>query len=123
MHLDVEQLHYSQLDSGEHKKCTLQNVVLVQKLSDNLLSVSRATETGYSVSFEDIACNITRADGVTIAIGRKVGCLYYLDFQRELESSNSAKADSDLSKEILWHRRHGNLGAQNLSKPAKNNKI
>lgn len=91
-------------------------MLLVPKLSYNLLNVSKATEAGYSVSFfEDSACKITCAVGVIIAIGRKVGCLYYLDFQRETESSNSAKADSDLSKEILWHQRYGHLGAQNLN--------
>lgn len=106
---------FTVLPGGKHKKCKLQKVLLVPKLSYNLLNVSKATEAGYSVSFEDSACKITCAVGVIIAIGRKVGCLYYPDFQRETESSNSAKADSDLSKEILWHQRYGHLGAQNLN--------
>lgn len=89
----------------------------------NLLSVSKATEARYLISFEDSACKITRADGVIIVIGRKVGCLYYLDFQREMESSNSAKADSDLLKEMLWHQRYGHLGAQNLNKLANDNLV
>lgn len=93
-------------------------MLLVPKLSYNLLGVSKDTETGYSVSFEDSSCKITRADGVIIAIGRKVGCLYYLDFQRETEISNSAKADFDLSKEM---QRYGHLGAQNLNKLANDN--
>lgn len=104
---------------GKHKKCKLQNVLLAPNLSYNLLSVSKATEAGYSVSFEDSACKTTRADGVIIAIGRKVGCLHYLDFQRETESSNSAKADSDLSKEMLWHQRYGHLGAQKLKQTSQ----
>ena len=101
---------FTVLPDRKHKKCKLQNVLLVPKLSYNLLSVSKATEAGYSVSFEDSVCKITRADGVIIAIGRKVGCLYYLDFQRETESSDSAKADSDLSNEMLWHQRYHHLG-------------
>ena len=83
----------------------------VPKLSYNFVSVSKATEAGYPVSFEDSACKITRAGGVIIAIGRKVGCLFYLDFQQETESSNSAKVDSDLSNEMLWHQLYGHLGA------------
>ena len=86
---------FTVLPGGKQKKCTLQNVLLVSKLSYNLLSDSKATEAGYSVSFEDSACKITRADGVIIAIGRKVRCLYYLDFQWEMKNSNSAKADSE----------------------------
>lgn len=49
--------------------------------------------------------------------------MYYLNFQRETESSNSAKADSDLSKEMLWHKRYGHLGAQNLNKLANDNLV
>ena len=101
------------LPGGKHKKCKLQSVLLVPQLSCNLLSVSKATEAGYFVSFEDSACKITRADGVTTAIGRKVGCLYYLDFQREMESSNAVNGGSDLSREMLWHQRYGHLGSQN----------
>ena len=82
-----------------------------------------ATEAGYSVSFEDSACKITRADGVTIAIGRKVGCLDYLDFQREMESSNAANAGSGLSKEMFWYQRYGHLGARNLNKLASDNLV
>ena len=114
---------FTVLPGGKYKKCKLQNVLLVPKLSYNLLSVSKATEEAYSVSFEDSASKITRPDGVIIAIGRKVGCLYYLDFQRETENSNSAKADSDLSKEMLWHQRNGHLGAQNLNKLANDNLV
>ena len=95
---------FTVLPGGKHKKRKLQKVLLVPKLSCNLLSVSKATEAGYVVSFEDSACKITRADGVTIAIGRKVGCLYYLDFQREMESSIAANGGSGQSKEMLWHQ-------------------
>lgn len=83
----------------------------VPKFSYNFVSVSKANEAGYPVSFEDSACKIIRADGVIIAIGRKVGCLFYLDFQREMESANSAKVDSDLSNKMLWHQLYGHLGA------------
>ena len=34
------------LPGGKHTKCKLQNVLLVPKLSYNLLSVSKATEAG-----------------------------------------------------------------------------
>lgn len=63
---------FTVLPGGEHKKRKLQNVLLVPKLSYNLLGVSKAIEAGYLVSFEDNAFNITRADGVTIATGSKV---------------------------------------------------
>lgn len=46
---------FTAVPGGKHKKCKLQHVLLVPKLSYNLLSVSKATEAVYSISFEGSA--------------------------------------------------------------------
>ena len=47
------------LPGGKHKKCKLKNVFVVPQPSYNLNRVSKATQVGYSVSFEDSECRIT----------------------------------------------------------------
>ena len=111
------------LPSGKHKKCKLKDVLVVPQLSYNLISVSKATQVGYSVSFKDNECKITRADGAVIAVGVRVGCFYHLDFQQRLNSSHAANANSDNSKENVWHQHFGHLGTQNLNKLANENLV
>ena len=109
---------YAVLPGGRHKKCNLKDVLFVSDLSYNLLSVPKATGAGYNVCFDDSGCKIVRADGATIAVGNKMGSLFYLQYQKEVELSNAANAESSKSKEMLWHQRYGHLGAQNLKKLA-----
>ena len=109
---------YAVLPGGRHKKCNLKDVLFVSDLSYNLLSVPKATGAGYNVCFDDSGCKIVRADGATIAVGNKMGSLFYLQYQKEVELSNAANAESSKSKDMLWHQRYGHLGAQNLKKLA-----
>ena len=111
------------LPGGKHKKCKLKDVLVVPQLSYNLISVSKAAQVGYSVSFGDNECKITRANGAVIAVGVRVGCLYHLDFQQRLNSSHATNANSDNSKENIWHQRFGHLGTQNLNKLANENLV
>ena len=98
-------------------------MLVVAQLSYNLISVSKAIQVGYSVSFEDNECKITRADGAVIAVGVRVGSLYHLDFQQRLSNSHAANANSDNSKENVWHQRFEHLGIQNLNKRANENLV
>ena len=103
------------LANGKQQECKLHNVLFVLNLSYNLLSVSKVTEAGKSVSFEETKCNISCSDGEIIAIAKSVGCLYYLDFQRILECSNAVlNGKTELSNEMLWHQHYEHLGVQSL---------
>ena len=107
------------LANGKLQECILHNVLLVPNLSYNLISVSKVTEAGKSISFEETQCNISCADGEVIATAKKVGCLYYLDFQPTSECSNAMVNErTKLSNEMLWHQRYGHLGVQSLKKLA-----
>ena len=69
--------------------------------------------------FEETQCNISCADGKVIATPKKVGCLYYLDFQPTSECSNAMVNErTKPSNEMLWHQRYGHLGVQSLKKLA-----
>ena len=83
-------LTHTVLGNGKQQKCILHNVLFVPNLSYNLVSVSKVAEAGKSVSFQEAKCNISCVNnGEIIATAKKVGCLYYLDFQPTLECSNA----------------------------------
>ena len=64
------------LPDGSTKKCSLKKVLLIPKLAYNLLSVSKASETGKTFKFDDTGCEIFNASSKCIASAAKVGSLY-----------------------------------------------
>ena len=72
-------------------------------LSYNLLSVSKVTEFGKTISFSDDSSQITGVNQKLVATAMRVG---NLEQKRE-------------TKEDVWHRHFGHLGACNLQKLAR----
>ena len=107
------------LPDGTTKKCNLSNVVYVPKLPYNLLSVSKATETGKTTRFSEAGSRILDAKRKLVAAGTRVGCLYYLDCLTSCQQINAAASVCQETREEVWHRRFGHLGARNLQKLAK----
>ena len=97
---------------GKTRKCTLIDVLFVPKLSINLICVSKATKTSKPAKFTDKCCNIFDYNEKLIAVGTKIGNLYYLLY----DASGHVAHTSSLSvtKEDIWHQRYGHLGIQNL---------
>jgi transposase InsO family protein len=110
--IDLEML----LPDGSSQKCTLKDVLYVPKLSHNLLSVSKASESGKTTKFNNSGCEIFNRDNKVIAFGTRVGSLYYLEFCRSQQQVHMVEEES---KERLWHRRYGHLGEKGLRKLAK----
>ncbi len=94
------------------KKCTLNNVLLVPKLSYILLGVSKA---GKTTKFDKKGCEILNETNEVIAFATCVGNLYHLEHCGQ-EIVNVAGKDST---EKLWHRQYGHLGKQNLQRIAR----
>ena len=87
------------LSSGISKECKLHKVLHVPRLSYNLLSVSVATEHGKTVSFEKTGCQVLDKEK-PVAVGNKIGELYYLNCCANRVSSNTAETqDSQELKE------------------------
>ena len=95
------------LSGGKKQRCKLREVLFVPGLSYSLLSVSKASGAGKVTKFSESGCQIFNADKV-IACASRCGSLYML----ECEGCNHAY--TALTKEDLWHRRYGHLGAQSL---------
>ena len=95
----------------------LNDVLYVPKLAYNLLSVSKMTEMGKRIHFNDIEGRVISDDGELVAIALKTGNLYYLNCERI--DGNVVNATNTVSMESIWHRRYGHLGENNLRKLAK----
>ena len=84
---------------------SLSNVLLVDSLSYNLLSISQLCGMGYNCLFLDVDVKILRREDSSVAFtGRLKGKLYLVDFTTSKvtpETCLVAKSD----KGWLWHRR------------------
>ena len=89
----------------------------VPKLAYNLLSVTKATEAGKVVKFDNAGCQIVNKSNKIIAVATKTGSLYYLEYN-ELKKNQQLTVIEKESKERLWHHCYGHLGEQNLKKVA-----
>ena len=98
------------LPGGSTQKCRLENVLFVPKLSYSLLSVSKASEAGKTTKFNQSGCQILNKEKKIVASATRVGNLYHLKYHRKEQNLNVAEK----SNEMLWHRRYGHLGEQNL---------
>ena len=107
------------LPDGKIQRCVLHSVLYVPKLSYNLLSVTKASESGKIIKFDDAGCKILNMHNKLIAIATKVGSLYYLECT-ELNKVQQLSVAIKGSKERLWHRRYGHLGEKNLKNLASN---
>ena len=88
-------------------------------LSYNLLSESKVTEFGKTISFSDDSSQITGINRKLVATATRVGNLYHLNCHASRQNANAVESQKAETKEDVWHRRFGHLGARNLQKLAK----
>lgn len=104
------------MPDAKEKQCVLHDVLWVPELAFNLLSVSKATEAGKTTEFTKESCRIRDVKGNLIAVGSKVGSLYYLDHG---STPHQAVLAEGHTLQTLWHRRFGHLGNQGLAQLAE----
>jgi transposase InsO family protein len=102
---------------------SLSNILLVDSLSYNLLSVSQLCGMGYDCMFTNVDVKILRREDSSVAfMGCLKGKLYLVDFTTSKvtpETCLVAKSD----KGWLWHHRLAHVGMRNLAKLQKDNYI
>lgn len=91
------------------------NVLISPKARYNLLSVSRVEESGGEVKFKDGVAQIS-VNGIVVGQGKRIGRLYWINFEKRSSSCNSARSVSDEQMNRLWHRRLGHLNIQYVRK-------
>src|SRR6266542_3670239 len=102
---------------------SISNVLLVDSLSYNLLSVSQLCEMGYNCIFTNEGVQIIRREDFSIAfMGRLKGQLYLVDFTTTRVTPETCfMAKSSMG--WLWHRRLAHVGMKNLAKLQKGEHI
>jgi len=108
------------LPNNETKRCKLLNTLYVPKLSVNLFSIAKATRAGKLTSFDDEQCNIKNQDVTVIANAKRVGSLYYLEFNGGSEQLNAV---GEAPGQNVWHSRYGHIGTQSLGRLARDNLV
>lgn len=97
----------------------LKNVLLVPKLQDNLISLSRADEAGLSYTGEKdkiVLCNGSKQ----LLRGDKVNRLYSVQCEPIISDQViQAAAASHVNDAIVWHRRFGHAGHSTLAKMSR----
>ena len=95
---------------------SISNVLLVDSLSYNLLSVSQLCEIGYNYLFTNEGVQILKREDSSIAFsGCLKGKLYLVDFTTtRVTPETCLMAKSSMG--WLWHRQLAHVGMRNLSK-------
>jgi hypothetical protein len=89
---------------------TLSNVLLVDSLNFNLLSIAQLCDNGFRCSFTSNKFEVTSLDGKTnIFKGFRHESLYLVDFASK-KASLTTCLFSKSSMGWLWHRRLGHVG-------------
>jgi transposase InsO family protein len=98
---------------------SLSNVLLVDTLSFNLLSVGQLCDLGYKCVFTKDGVVVSKLDGDdAIFKGFRYNNLYLVDFNSQ-DGSMHTCLFTKTSKGWLWHRRLAHIGMNTLNKLAK----
>ena len=98
----------------------IENVLLVDKLKHNLLSISQLCDRGFKVLFESSMCIVSSSlDSCIQFVGHRLGNVYMVDLNDlAMRSTTSLMATNAKIKETstLWHRRLGHASLHTISK-------
>jgi len=100
-------------DVGSHDSIIIKDVLLVDGLKHNLLSISRLCDKGYEVTFKPDLCLISHASTCqTLLIGKRVNNIYMLNICDIASSMTCLLSKNDDS--WLWHRRLAHIHIHDL---------
>jgi len=103
---------------GDQNSLSLSNVLLVEGLHYNLLSISQLSDIGYQVTFKTQACTISNKEGKVVLEAPRINNTYTLDL-KSIASNNAICLAALKETSWLWHRRLGHASMdliKNLSK-------
>ena len=102
-------------------KPIIDNVLLVNGLKHNLLSISQLCDKGYKIVFEKESCLIYDIDLITIIFkGYRKNNIYVLSM-KNISNEHCLIASSNDS--ILWHKCFGHVNFKHISKISKNDSV
>lgn len=89
----------------------LKNALCVPGLRNNLLSVSSATDNGFTVTFEKDRALVKRRNGSVVLTATKRNKLYVVNEKEDHAAFVTQNENTDLRK---WHQRYGHLNINDL---------
>src|SRR4051812_17047992 len=98
---------------------SISNVLLVEGLTHNLLSISQLSGNGYDIIFNQKSCKVVnQKDGSILFTGKRKNNIYKTDLQ-DLMSQKVTCLMSVSEEQWVWHRRLGHASLKGkFSKPA-----
>ena len=98
------------------KDLSLENVMLVDSLGYNLLSIHHLASIGYDSYFTKNCVKVFKVQNLKLVfVGHVENNLYVADFSKENHLSHTClKASNDMG--WLWHRRLGHVNMRNLNR-------
>jgi hypothetical protein len=95
----------------------INNVLLVDSLKHNLLSISQLCDKGYKVIFESSICTVSSPSDESIKlIGHRIGNIYMIDLDEIAMKSGVCLVAKNKDTSWLWHRRLGHASMNTISK-------
>ena len=105
------------------KDYNLSNVLLVDSLNFNLLSIAQLCDNGYKCTFTSNDFEVTSLDGKdSIFKGFRHESLYLVDFSSK-KANLTTCLFSKASMGWLWHRRLGHVGMKQLNRLVKHDLV
>jgi len=96
----------------------IDNVLYVEGLKYNLLSISQLWDNGYIVSFNKDKCIVKTKDGKSFFTARRHNSLYEINLI-DLSQQNVTCLLFREDERWLWHKRVGHVDLKNISKLSK----
>jgi len=101
---------------GEVKKITLNNVLHIPGLRSNLILVSKLSEKGANVSFNNRFAFVTVKNSINIITATHLGQLYVVNINKGLTSAFTIQAKKTTMSFDMWHHQLGHAGADLIKK-------
>ncbi|CAN1304210.1 Retrovirus-related Pol polyprotein from transposon TNT 1-94 [Linum perenne] len=101
---------------GNSSDPTFHNVLLVENLKHNLLSISQLCGTKNKVIFEPSSCCVQRiSDGKVLCIGSRKNNIYTINMKNQNAFLEHCFTAVSLSPETVWHRKLGHISSSRIA--------
>ena len=107
---------------GKSPNTTIENVLLVDGLKHNLLSISQFCDKDYKVVFESNKCVVFDKNECALFVGTRHNNIYVVDLY-DSKAFNEKCLVSVNDDTWLWHRRLGHVSMHTISKLSKKNLV
>ncbi|KAK8578905.1 hypothetical protein V6N13_142162 [Hibiscus sabdariffa] len=108
---------------GNHSSILIENVLYVNGLKHNLLSISQLCDKGFNVLFDANGCKIVDIEtNKIVLIAHRIGNIYMVHLD-DIHFSNACFVANDEHDSWLWHRKLGHASMSVLEKLISKNLV